>query len=195
MLAAEASIAVVDFETTGVCEGHPDEPWQIGLVRIENGCLRMNAAFSSLLRIGDRPFSPYAAGRHHGLRRDLAKAPGLQELWPKLRGRLAGDGICAHNAAVERKFLRKAFPLQPSCPWIDTLKLARIAFSSLASYRLEDIVVHMRLKTKLDALLPSLGPHDALYDAAACALVLENLLKLPEWDGITLDALVHARPA
>jgi hypothetical protein len=51
------------------------------------------------------------------------------------------------------------------------------------------------LKTKLDALLPSLGPHDALYDAAACALVLENLLKLPEWDGITLDALVHARPA
>lgn len=193
MLAVEASITVVDFETTGVLEGYADEPWQIGSIRFEGGHPVPDTAFTSLLRIGDRPFSPYAPGRHDQIREQLKTAPTLQELWPHLRPRLVADGICAHNVAVERKFLRQAFSLQPLGPWIDTLKLIRIAYPALVCHKLEALVVKMDLKPKLDALLPALAPHDALYDATACALLLECLLHLPEWEGLTLEALVHAR--
>jgi len=193
MLAVEASIAVVDFETTGSLEGYADEPWQIGVVRFEGGRALLDAAFTSLLRVGDRPFSPYAPGRHQELRLEMEVAPVLQELWPRLRQLLATDGICAHNAPVEKKFLRQAFPLQMPVPWIDTLKLVRIAYPSLASHKLGDLIADMGLKATLDGLFPSLAPHDALYDAAACAMLLERLLKLPEWEGLTLEAIIHCR--
>jgi DNA polymerase III epsilon subunit-like protein len=97
--------------------------------------------------------------------------------------------LCAHNAPTERKFLQQAFPLLPLGPWIDTLKLVRTAYPSLSSHKLEDLVETLSLRSGLDELLPGLGPHDALYDAVACAFLLEHLLSLPEWHGITLEAL------
>ena len=37
MQASDAIITIIDFESTGSVDGLPDEPWQVGLVRFEQG--------------------------------------------------------------------------------------------------------------------------------------------------------------
>jgi len=194
MLASDATITVLDFEGTGTVQGFPDEPWQIGLVQIHNGKLVVDSTFESLLRVGDRPFNRYAPGRHAELRTEMATAPTLQVLWPQLRDRLEGPLLAAHNAATENRYLTQAFPLHPPRQWIDTLKLVRIAYPKLRSHKLEDVVDHMQLTESLRALVPGRAAHDALYDAVACALLLEAVLQLPGWETVTVDALLRARP-
>ena len=190
MLAADAVISAIDFETTGTVEGYADQAWQIGLVRFEGGRVVEDTPYTSLLRVGDRPFNPYAPGRHAQVRSELAASPTLQELWPTLRPWVTDRPLCAHNVPTERKFLQRTFPLHPLGPWIDTLKLTRVAYPQLPSHKLEDIIDVLGLKPTVDRLAPGREPHDALYDAFASAAVLEHLLARPEWDAITLDALV-----
>ncbi len=191
--AAELPITVIDFEGTGSVSGYPDEPWQIGMVRFSNGKVLTDETFESLLRVGDRPFSRHAPGRHAQLRNDIATAPKLETLWPVLRGWVSGC-LCAHNPATEKRYLKNAFPLHPMGPWIDTLKLARIAVPNAPSHTLEDILLQLGLKTRVDALLPEKEPHDALYDAVGSAVLLETILALPGWESITIDALLRAKP-
>ncbi len=194
MLASDATITVLDFEGTGSVQGFPDEPWQIGLVQIRNGKLDADSIFESLLRVGDRPFNRYAPGRHAELRAEMATAPTLQVLWPQLRDRVEGPLLAAHNAATENRYLTQAFPLHPPRQWIDTLKLVRIVYPKLRSHKLEDVVDRMQLTDRIQALAPGRVAHDALYDAIACALLLEAILQLPGWETVTIDALLRARP-
>lgn len=193
MLAIEAHVTVVDFECTGSVEGYPNQPWQIGVCRLRNGRIDEGARFASLLYVGKRPFNPYAPGRHAVLREELAAAPRLVDLWPVLSPWLQGVPLAAHQAAVERSFLGEAFPLHQFGPWIDTLELARIAYPRCGSHRLEDILKDLGLDERVRALCAGLGPHDALYDATACAALLEHLLGLPHWADVTVDDLAAAR--
>lgn len=194
MLATNTTITVIDFEGTGAVKGYPDEPWQIGLVQLQHGKVNIATSFESLLRIGDRPFNRYAPGRHAELRPSLLQAPTLNTLWPKLRPWLEAPALAAHNAATENRYLSEAFPLHPPQHWIDTLNLIRIAYPSLRSHKLETLLPQLKLTDRLNALLPDRAPHDALYDAVGCALLLETLLQLPGWESLTLDALLRARP-
>jgi DNA polymerase III subunit epsilon len=195
MLARENTVVVLDFESTGPVAGFPDEPWQIGLVLLRGGRLDPDSFYESLLHVGPRPFNRYAPGRHAELRDALADAPPLATLWPRIRPILTAHPLCAHNTATEKRCLMRAYPLETFGPWIDTLKLARIAFPDLRSHRLEDLVARFALAPRLAALLPGRVPHDALYDAAACALLLETLLNLPGWKTVTTAQLVRARRA
>jgi DNA polymerase III epsilon subunit-like protein len=194
MLASDATITVLDFEGTGAVKGFPDEPWQIGLVQLVNGKLEPDTQFESLLRVGDRPFNRYAPGRHAQLREEMKAAPDLQALWPQLRDKVEGPPLVAHNAATENRYLMQAFPLHPPRQWIDTLKLVRIAYPKLRSHKLEDLIARMQLTNRLQAFAPGRTSHDALYDAIACALLLEKLLQLPGWETTTIDALHRAHP-
>jgi DNA polymerase-3 subunit epsilon len=195
MRARDAIITVLDFETTGVVRGWPDEPWQIGLVAVRGAEVDAATGWTSFLRVGDRPFSPSAPGAHARHRAALAAAPGLPALWPALRGRLASGPLAAHHAAVERRVLRRALPLHRLGPWIDTLKLARLAYPELPSHTLEDLAEGLGLADDARTLCPGRGPHDALYDAFACALLLAHLLRRPGWDRASVDALARAAPA
>ena len=193
MLAAQAHFAVLDFESTGSLEGFPNEPWQVGLVLVAGGRLQEACRFNSLLRVGDRPFNPYTPGRHALVREQLAVAPTLADLWPVLSSWLLGRALVAHHAATERQFLGEAFPLHHFGPWVDTLELTRIAYPGCPTHRLEDLVETLGLGPRLRGLCPDLAPHDALYDACACAALLEHLLELPHWRGVTLEDLAGAR--
>jgi len=193
MLASEFTVTVIDFEGTGIVKGHADEPWQIGMVLVENGRVVPDKVFTSFLQVGNRPFNRHAPGRHAQLRNEIAAAPPLEQLWPSLRSWLQGSPLAAHNAATEKRYLRNTFPLHPMGPWIDTLKLARIAYPTIASHKLEEILLHMDLKARVDNLLPNLEPHDALYDAMGCAVLLEAVLALPGWESVTLDALLRSK--
>ena len=190
------AFCAIDFETTGDVPGFPNEPWQIGCVLVpEGGGVADAVPFESHLRVApDRPFNRWAPGRHAKIRGELATSPTLAEILPEIEAPLSGP-LVAHNAATERKILHEALPLHLPGPWIDTLALARIAWPSAASHALEDLAPALALEDRLAALCPGRGPHDALYDAWACALVLEALLSSPAWVRLSPSELSRLRPA
>ena len=189
MLAREAELTVIDFETTGSVRGYTNEPWQIGMVRFSGGRVVLDAQFASLLRVGERPFNPHAPGRHSELRGEIAAAPTLADLWPELSGWLLGRALVAHNVGTERTVFAKAAPLHRLGPWVDTLRLTRMAYPSIENHRLGTVVATLGLEQRVDELAPGLSAHDALYDALASGILLEHLLALPTWQHVTLDAL------
>ncbi len=195
MLAEAATFTVIDFECTGRFRGHPDEPWQLGMTVVSGGRLDPSRRYVTLLQVGRRPFNPYAPGRHAMLRDELAAAPRLADLWPALRPWLVGHPLVAHHVPTERRLLEEAFPLHAFGPWIDTLELSRIAFPRHPSHRLEELVGALGLSERLGALCPGLAPHDAEYDALAGAALLEYLLALPHWQGLSVEELAAARAA
>ena len=187
----DAEITVLDYETTGSLRGYPSEPWQIGMVSLKNGKVDFDSMFESLLRVdADRPFNPYAPGRHAVLRDEIATAPTPHGLWPEVLPRLTEFSLCAHNVATEKKFIRLMAPMHQFGPWIDTLHVARNVWKGCTSYALEDLTETLGLKSKLDHLFPDREAHDALYDAVASALLIEHLLEQPGWGNITVGELV-----
>lgn len=189
--ARDMMITAIDFEGTGAVKGYPDEPWQIGFVAIRDGAVDTSCMYDHLLYVGDRPFNRYAPGRHASLREALKSAPTLPSLWPDVRSGLDGVPLAAHNAATEQRYLSNAFPLHIPAIWIDTLKLSRLAYPGLPSYKLEDVLAVLSLNARVDAMVPGREPHDALYDAVGCAVLLCHLLDQPGWKEATVDDLVR----
>ena len=147
----EVELTALDFETTGSVRGFPNEPWQIGIVSLKAGCVDGDSMFESLLKVDDsRPFNPHAPGRHAQLRDQIAVAPDPSTLWFQIQGRLTRGPLCAHNVGTEKKFTRILAPMHRFGIWIDTLRLARIAWPGCASYALEDLMVVLRLKDRVD---------------------------------------------
>lgn len=193
MLAREMNLVAVDFESTGTVPGYPDQPWQVGIVPIQRGEVCMEEGYESYIHVPvGRPFNPAVPGSWRRVRAELASAPLLSSLMPVLQAKLLGCPLVAHNAPTERKFLRKAWPLHRPGPWIDTLVLSRKAFPGLQSHDLGSVVEVAGLAPVLDRLLPGRAGHDALYDAAASALLLCHLLRQPSWRNLSVEDLVRA---
>lgn len=191
MAMINAEITVLDYESTGSLAGYPNEPWQIGMVSLSAGRVDAGAMFESLLRVdANRPFNPHAPGRHALLRDAIAAAPTQEELWPRIKHRLTGLPLCAHNVATEKKFTRSAAPMHRFGPWIDTLKIARKVWPGCPSYALEDLIVRFDLRQRVDLLCPGRMAHDALYDAVASAMLLEFLLEQPGWGNVAVGELL-----
>lgn len=185
MRISETVLTVLDFETTGSVPGFEAEPWQIGAVALVNGRVDADRCFESLIRVdANRPFNAYAPGDHHKRRDEIAAAPEVSNVWKKLEPLVLNRSLAAHNAAVEKKFLRQMAPMHQFGPWVDTLKLARQAWPKAPSHKLEDLIDGLKLEGRVRECCPSGEPHDALYDAVACAVLLEYLLKLPGWENI-----------
>jgi DNA polymerase-3 subunit epsilon len=184
---SDAEITVLDYESTGSLQGYPNEPWQIGMVTLKAGRVDPDSMFESFLKVDPhRPFNPHAPGRHAALRHEIAEAPTPQELWLNIRPHLIDVPLCAHNVATEKKFTREMAPMHPFGPWIDTLRIARQAWSGCPSYALEDLILQFGLRQRVDGLCPGKEAHDALYDAVASAVLLSHLLEQPGWERITL---------
>jgi DNA polymerase III epsilon subunit-like protein len=194
MLARDADITILDFETTGVVESFPAEPWQFGMVSLRNGVVDASSQFTGFIRVGERPFSPHAPGTWMQHLDEISSAPRLAMLWPQFQPRLRCDAIAAHSIGTEKKILRMIAPLHEHGPWIDTLKLARLAFPDWPSHTLEDVVARIGLHARVAAICPDRAAHDALFDAVAAAVLLEYFLKLEGWGDATVDALASASP-
>ena len=71
--------------------------------------------------------------------------------------------------------------------------LARLAWPDAPSGALETLIPYLGLQPQLEALMPGRAPHDALYDATACALLLLHLLSEPAWQRLTPQELADLR--
>ena len=112
----------------------------------------------------------------HGItKEDLAGAPSFLDLWPTLNSLMKNRWVVAHGAATEKRFLR-AFPFHGFGPWVDTLKLSRALWPSLASHALGDVIVALDLEPALRSLHPAFRWHDALSDAIASLVLLRHVI-------------------
>jgi DNA polymerase-3 subunit epsilon len=187
MLIRQTTLTVLDFETTGSVPGFDTEPWQIGGVVFENGRVEPDKTFESLIRVdANRPFNAYAPGNHHKRREEIAAAPNVSSVWKNIEPWVTTRPLVAHNIAVEKKFLRRMAPMHHFGPWVDTLKLARQAWPDAPSHKLEELITGIGLAGRVRECCPSGEPHDALYDAIACAILLEHLLTLPGWEKLEI---------
>lgn len=180
-------LTVLDFETTGSVPGFDTEPWQVGAVVLESGRVDSSRTFESMIRVDiNRPFNAYAPGKHHQLRAEIAAAPDVSVVWGQLKAWVTGCPLVAHNIGTEKKFLRKMAPMHPLGPWVDTLVLVRRAWPKAPSHKLEDLIAGLRLESRVRACCPHGEAHDALYDAVACAVLLEYLLTQPGWENLAI---------
>lgn len=111
----------------------------------------------------------------HGIREDhVRNAPNFRQLFPEIRSRIEGRFVVAHSAFDEQA-LTQACTLSsvesPSCKWIDTTKIAELAWPSLTE----------RLGTSLAVLADYLSlefqHHNALDDARTAGLVLYRAIQ------------------
>ncbi|WP_343226010.1 3'-5' exonuclease [Luteolibacter marinus] len=188
MLVRDCRFAAIDFESAGAARGRTDVPVQVGV-----------AAWSTAEGHGEQFVSYLAANakitwsarKVHGIRdEDLAGAPTLLSLWPEIRNRLGGSVVVAHGKGTEKRFLR-TFPGHGFGPWVDTLLLARAAWPDLADHSLSSLCTVRGLADRIQAALPDRRWHDALFDALASLVLLEDLVKEFDLSARPLDWLVQ----
>lgn len=198
MLIREAAFAAIDFESAGVTRGSTDAPVQIGLALLEREetewKLRPEWSFRSFLHSDQKIV--WSAQKVHGIRtEDLADAPRLLSLWPRLNATLRHRVVVAHGAGTEKRFLR-AFPMHGFAPWVDTLKVAQAAFPGEKDHSLESLSNMLGVVAETKEHCPNSTFHDALFDAVATLLVLREILTRANLnDAPILDLLVPERSA
>ena len=186
-LIRETTFTAIDFESAGTATGRTDAPIQIGTTTwsVEKG---YTDTWMSYIHT-DKKIT-WAAQRVHGITKDdLTDAPKFLLLYPQIKRRLKSCAVVAHGHGTEKRYL-SAFPGHKFGPWIDTLPLSRAAYPELDSHKLGDLCDHLNLTEKVTSLVPQKNWHDALYDAAASAILLEHLITtfdLADKDLITLQ--------
>lgn len=137
----EMGWAVVDVEGNG--QRPPD--------LVEAACLPIDAGQPGQLRAWlVRPPRPITAlvTRIHGIRdRDVADVPPVAELADDVRAALAGRVVVGHQVHVDLAVLRRELDSWAPPATVDTVRLARAVWPGLASYSLDALAEHARLRT------------------------------------------------
>lgn len=162
------TIAVIDFETTGMSPGQGARATEIAAVLVRDG--RIVDRFSSLMRSGAwvPPFIEQLTGINN---RMLATAPPSADVMRDVLRFTAGCGMVAHNASFDRAFWRQEAALaaaaEPGCEPDD----AEFACTLLLSRRLHPEVPNHRLGTLVEwhGITPTGRAHRALADAEVTA--------------------------
>lgn len=154
--------AVVDVETTGFSP-RTDEVVEIAIVHVDGD--RIAGRWSSLVK-PSIPI-PYRATEVHGIsNRDVAYAPRLYHLLPKIEALCDGRVVAAHYKQFDLGFL----PFLQTHSQLCTLQLARQAFPNAPSHRNQALREYLGLDA--DPAIAALGQHRALADALVSAQIL-----------------------
>jgi DNA polymerase-3 subunit epsilon len=189
VLWTEVSVHVIDFEgslLSGVVE--------YGVATLVDGSVDRVA--TRLCRPRGR-IRPGEAAVHGLADADVAQSEPFESEWNLFAGLRETGVFAAHFSATENSLLRSVWPtprlspdfLRPDGsgaewgPWIDTGRMAAGGSVDGQSLRLEEVVRRLGLTASLDAAADAWCPplrrkfHCALYDALACALVLDRLAR------------------
>ena len=185
-----ARFCVFDTETTGL-SAHFDSLIEFGAVVVEDG--RVLHQYGSLINPQiDLTEAKEALAINKIEESDLATAPTLDQVLPKIRECLEGSILVAHNATFDVGFLNRVFlehGLPPiDNPVIDTLALSRYLFPNANAHNEGALLKQLGLD-----VYQSDSAHRALYDAQALnegwqaiLFQLESMKK-----GITHEDLSH----
>jgi DNA polymerase III subunit epsilon len=161
------TIAVIDFETTGLSPSQGARATEVAAVLVEGG--RIVGRFQSLMNGGAwvPPFIERLTGIDNAM---LASAPPARAVMHDVMRFTRGCPLVAHNAAFDRGFWQAEAALagcepDPSHEFACTLLLARRLYPQAPNHRLGTLVLLHRL--------PMAGrAHRALADAEVTAQLL-----------------------
>ena len=160
------TIAVIDFETTGMSPALGARATEIAAVLVRGG--RIVGRFASLMRSGARvpPFIEQLTGISN---RMLAAAPPAAEVMREVAAFTRGCGVVAHNASFDRSFWRHEHSLasvRQGDPVADdfacTLLLSRRLYPEAPNHKLGSLAA-------FHGIAPTGRAHRALADAEVTA--------------------------
>jgi DNA polymerase-3 subunit epsilon len=183
----EQAYLALDLETTGLRPA-TDEIVSLGAVPIRDGIIRWGDRMYTIVRGGGSgTVSPGALGIHQILPGEAEAGSDLDVVIRQLRDELEDAIVVVHHAAIDIRFLRRAFrdcgQRWPRPPVIDTVRLLSMLERRLAQLEPYPAPVPRGLAEARRRLrLPEHRSHHALADALATAELF-----------LALRARLHAR--
>jgi len=163
------TVAVIDFETTGLSPDWGDRPTEIAVVLLSGG--KILDRFQSLMNPGRR--IPYYVTQLTGISDEMvASAPPVETVIRQAVRFVGNRPIVAHNAAFDRKFWRSELR-RLSLPGDDrsfacTMLLARRVYPESPNHKLGTLAQWLHL--------PSAGrAHRAMADAETAGYLLHRI--------------------
>jgi DNA polymerase-3 subunit epsilon len=166
---SDETVAVVDFETTGMGPAHGARATEVAVVLVRGG--RVVDQYASLMHTGV-PVPPFIE-RLTGISNDmLDKAPGAREVMAEVAARTNGCPMVAHNASFDRGFwvdeMRRAGVDASATPFTCTVKLARRLYPQAPNCKLGTLAAFHSLQAQGRA-------HRALADALVTAQLWQRI--------------------
>jgi DNA polymerase-3 subunit epsilon len=163
------SIAIIDFETTGMSPDVGARPTEVAIVLTEQG--RVVDRYQSLMNPGVH-IPPFITGLTGITNAMVGVAPPVAQVMAEA-ARFVGDApMVAHNASFDRKFWQAELGqlgLRTDHPFACTVLLSRRLYPHAPSHKLGSLAQHLDL--------PASGrAHRALADAEMTAELLRHML-------------------
>jgi len=162
------TVAVIDFETTGLSPAMGDRATEVAIVMMEGE--RVVDRFQSLMNAGVRisAFIEAYTGISNAM---IAAAPSASQVMADANRFVGGRPMVAHNAAFDRRFWVEELQRLGEAaqqPFACTLLLSRRLYPHAPSFRLGSLATFHAL--------PSAGrAHRALADAETAAALLDRI--------------------
>ena len=142
-----ASVIVLDFETTGMSPDYGDRPIEVGAVRLEND--QIVDRFQSLMNPGFTIswFIESLTGISNEL---VATAPPCEEVMARFADWIGDVPLVAHNVGFDRKFLDAELALigrNRENPMTCTMLASRRLFPEASNHKLATLVRHCSIAT------------------------------------------------
>ena len=162
------TVAVIDFETTGLSPAMGDRATEIAIVILEKD--RVVDRYQSLMNAGVR--ISYFIQAYTGISNDMiATAPKADQVMAEASRFVAGRPMAAHNASFDRRFwaaeLERIDHPAPQ-PFACTLLLSRRLYPQAPNYKLGSLAA-------FHALPCSGRAHRAMADAEVAAALLARI--------------------
>jgi len=156
------TVAVIDFETTGLSPAMGDRATEVGVVIVDDG--KIVDRYQSLMNAGAHipPFIEALTGISNAM---IRKAPPAAEVMSALAEFVGDVPLVAHNASFDGKFLDAEWlriNQQRRQEFACSLLLARRIYPAAPDYKLGTLVEHLRLPA-------AARHHRALADAEMAA--------------------------
>lgn len=162
-----ARYLVLDTETTGL-DPATDRVVEVAATVFDAGEDTLSTVVFQSLINPERPIPPEASAIHHLTAADVADAPTLDTLTPRLRELAAtADVLVAHNAAFDRSFLPDL-----GRPWFCTLRAARHLWPHAPRHSNQVLRYWIPLTVSVQS------PHRAGDDTQVTAALLRHMLGL-----------------
>jgi DNA polymerase III subunit epsilon len=166
-----STIAVIDFETTGMSPDMGDRPTEVAIVLTEGG--RVVDKFQSLMNPG--MYVSSFITQLTGITNAMVKAaPPVAQVMAEAARFVGNAPMVAHNASFDRKFWQAeltALGLPAAHPFACTVLLSRRLLPQAPNHQLGTLAQFLRLPTTGRA-------HRALADAEVTAELLHHLQAL-----------------
>jgi DNA polymerase-3 subunit epsilon len=141
------TVAVIDFETTGLSPHYGDRTIEVGAVLVSNNQVvdRFQSLMNPKMRVSS--FIEEYTGITNGM---LSKAPDINDVMKKLKTFLSNHHLVAHNASFDSKFLDAEFGRishRRANEFACSMLIARRVYPDAPNHKLETLVRYKSLKT------------------------------------------------